>query len=266
MNKFVDKRGFSIVELLVTLAVSGVLVALLTRGYITQKRSTESEADLRDMNMKTQLAMGQIKQIIRNAGLGAEDNLTSSAGSFQPANGAALTDVFTFTPRNDGPDRLTVITGFPAQTRISCANASGTCVSQNIDVLDAGFFDTGTGRYLYAAPSIRNRYSEVTNVSGNTLTLNESMTVHDNDPVYRLSAYTIGLDTDEDGSQMDVDNDGDTLDGDGDGQPDLYIYDNLTDLSDETVRKVAARQVAAMRLVPVPVSMGQRRERADRGR
>ncbi len=241
MKKLFEKKGFSIVELLVTLAVSGVLVALLTRGYIMQKRSSESEADLRDMNLKTQMAMSQIKQYLRNAGLGAEDNLTANTGSFQRANNTPLSDVFTFTPRSDGPDTITVITGFPSQTQVSCA--AGTCVSQNVVVDDAAAFNTETGRYIFAAPSIRNRFLEVAAVAGNTLTLNETVTVHDGDPVYRLSAYTITLDRNGDDSELDVDSDNQVGDGDdqlhGDENPDLYIYNNLEDLTDETDCKVS---------------------------
>jgi len=233
------RKGFSIVELLVTLAVSGVLVALLSQGYIAQKRSSEGESDLRDMNLKTQLAMNQIKQILRNAGLGAEENLTKNTGLLNGTN-VDFSSVFTITPRDDGPDALTVVTGYPARTRVVCPG--GTCSTSVIDVLDAAAFDTDTGRYIFVAPSIQNQYHEVTSVSDNTLTLDQSITVHNDDPVYRINAYTITLDADGDGTPLDVDGDGSTLDGDQDPAgvevPDLYIYDNRADMDDESEAKI----------------------------
>jgi len=247
------RKGFSIVELLVTLAVSGTLVALLSRGYIVQKRSAESESGLRDMNLRTQLAMNQIKKIIRNAGLGAEENLTHSTGTFNGEN-QTFTSVFTLTPRNDGPDALTVVTGYPARSYISCTQDTGTCtenctedtgtcVSANIDVDETEHFDTVNGKYIFVAPSIRNGYREVQSIVSDTLTLNASVTVHNNDPVYRVAAHTIALDRHGDGTVLDVDGDGSTGDGDYDPGgveiPDLYIYDNLVDPDDETLFKLS---------------------------
>ena len=99
-------------------------------------------------------------------------------------------------------------------------------------------FDTGTGRYVYIGPSVRNGFLEVTALEAYTLTLSEPVTVFDNDPVFRPTAYTITLDMDTDGNPLDVDADGLTSDGDGDRSPDLYIYNNLEDLDHEEDSKV----------------------------
>jgi len=221
---------------MVTLAVSAVVVVVLAGGYLTHKRGYESEADLRDMEMKAQMAMNTVKGLIRTAGLGCEDNFKSGAGFFQGAT-RSFANVITSLNRNDGPDSLTVVTGLRARTRVNCA--AGTCTNNVIQVLDAGGFDTGPGRYLFPVPSIRNRFVQVLDVSGTALTLDTALTVHHDDLVYRVNAYTMGLDMDGDGSRLDVDGDGSGADGDGDNVPDLYVHDNLADLADESLSKVA---------------------------
>ena len=237
-------RGFSIVELMVALAVSGILVTLLASAYIAQKRSFESESELREMNLKGQLAMNLIKQYIRNAGLGAEHNLETSSSVLQGAN-RNFSDVFNVASteaRSDGPDTMHIVTGFPSRSRVVCG--TGACTSNMVEVEDSSHFDTGRGQYVFFAPSLKNRYQTINLITGNVLTLSESVTVHNNDPVYRVNAHTITLDLDGGGSQKDVDNDGVTDDGDdttrtcGENnehfRPDLYLYDNRFDLSDET--------------------------------
>ena len=229
-------RGFSLVELLVTLGVSGILAVVLMSGFLSQKRTYEGEAELRDMQMKAQLAMNQIKQYIRNAGLGCEENFKNGSAVLQGAN-QDFSNVFTVTPRDDGPDTLSVITGFRSRGRIVCA--SGSCVSNTIEVTQPDSFDTGSGRYLFAAPAIENRFLQVTTIMEPQLTLSGTITVHHDDPVYRVNAYTVTLDTDGAGSNLDVDGDGSISDGDNNNRPDLYIYDNRVDLADETLCKVA---------------------------
>jgi len=235
MKKPHANSGFSLAELLVTLLVGGIMVSMMVRGYIAQNRSSENEAALRDMNVKAQLAMNQIKHLIRNAGLGAEGNLGGS-GEFIEGAHWDFSDVFTVEPRSDGPDTLTVVSGFPVQAFVDCSE--GVCTSNSIDVDDASNFDTGTRRYVYVGPSVTNQYVEIDQVAGDTLTLSQPVSAFHNDPVYRPTAYTITLDMDEQGNPMDVDGDGSTSDGDTNNSPDLYIYDNLEDLTDEADAKV----------------------------
>jgi len=237
MCTVLKRKGFSIVELLVALAVSGVVIVALASGYIVQKRTYEEEADLRDMQMKAQLAMNQIKQYIRNAGLGCEESFQSGTVSFQGAN-QSFSNVFDVSARNDGPDTLTVVTGFRSVARAVCTDLEPPCTSSVLEVNDTSRFNTGSGRYVFTAPSIQNRYQEVVSIADPYLTLDGTITYHDDDPIYRIGAYTITLDKDGDGTPMDVDGDGETLDGDGDAYPDLFVYDNLLDLASEETAKV----------------------------
>jgi len=253
-----NRKGFTIVELLVTLAVSGTLVALLTRGYIVQKRSAEGEASLRELNMKSQLAMNRIKTIVRNAGLGSERNLTQLSGTVDGAN-QSFGDVFTVTSRDDGPDALTVVTGHPARTTVKCNQDTpdtctdaekctadaGTCQSSTVHLAtadDLEHFDAANRRYVFIAPSLRNEYREIVSLLDDQIVLDEVVTVHHNDPVYRVAAHTIALDRDGDGATLDVDGDGSIADSDpdpgGSESPDLHIYDNLENPADEGDHKL----------------------------
>jgi hypothetical protein len=89
------------------------------------------------------------------------------------------------------------------------------------------------------APTSDNRYLAITNINGLLVSLSDSVKVNDGDEVFRVNAYTITLDRNGDGTPLDVDGDGKTSDGDGDPIPDLYICDNMDDMTDEGVCKVA---------------------------
>ena len=97
-------QGFSMVELLVTMVIGALAIAFMSSAYIAQKRVAEGESSLREVNVRAQLVMNRIKQYIRNAGLGAESNLTKGASVLEGAN-RSYGDVFTAEARSDGPRR-----------------------------------------------------------------------------------------------------------------------------------------------------------------
>jgi len=230
-----DRTGYSIVELLVTLAVSGALVALLARGYMVQKSSAESEAVLRDLNLKSQLAMERIRNLIRNAGLGAEESL-ASGDALENAN-PDFTEVFTLASRSDGPDALTVVTGYPPIGWVQCNTDTPTCTTEctvasgicrdsnqvymtlrDPDRTLSEEFDTAHKRYVFIAPSGTNAWRLLQTTPDDKLTLDQALTVQNRDPVYRVAARTIALDLN--------------------AAPGLYLYDNLADLANEEEYKL----------------------------
>jgi type IV pilus assembly protein PilW len=235
-------KGFSLTELLVALVVSGVLIIGVVGGYIVNKRSYEDEVGIREMQMNAQVAMDQVKQVIMTAGLGCKDNFPPLGSDTLQGRFRNASRVLTISNRTNGPDMVTVVTGIRGQTRIN-GDSEG-----NVIALDSiTGFDTARGRYLFVGPTVDNRYLEITGINGLLVTLSDSIKVNDQDQVFRINAYTITLDQNPDGTAIDVDGDGSTADGDrnsdiasyGNPVPDLYICDNMDDLADETVCKVA---------------------------
>lgn len=249
------QAGFSLTELLVALVAALVLIVAVASGYVVNKRSYEEEVWVRDMQMNALVAMDRVKDLVMNAGVGCKENFPPLGGdtlqcSF-PIRDASR--VLTISNSTDGPDTLTVVTGLKPVTFATCPCQSESppcqyCQGTAIDVGDARLFDTGTSRYLFLAPSDRNRYSIVTDVTGSRITLSDPVKWNDNAGVFRVNAYTITLDQTPDGSAIDVDGDGSTDDGDGTAEkaayngrsiPDLYVCDNTRDLAHEADCKVA---------------------------
>lgn len=230
----VDCGGFSLTELLVALVVSGVLVVAVVGGYVVQKGTYEDEAGLRDLQMNGRIALDQIARVVRNAGLGCRENFPPQGTDVIQGAFRTLSRVFTAHNRSDGPDTLNVVSGLASRARVQ-TRAEG--VTFRLSSVDG--FDLATGRYVFIAPWQNNRFQQVVAISGSDVTVSSSRSVFAGDKVFRVNAYTITLDQKDRNTLLDVDGDGSTDDGDGDGVPDLAIFDNTADLTDESLVHVA---------------------------
>jgi prepilin-type N-terminal cleavage/methylation domain-containing protein len=233
-----SRKAFSLPELLVTLVVSGLLVGGIVSGYMVQKKTYEDEADLIDMQMNGRLAMNRVAEVIRSAGLGCKDNFQETdkvEGAFTD-----YTEVFTVLDRNDGPDRLTVVTGLRSRTRVETVGADHVILEEIENPNGVPYFDVDKNRYIFFSPQADNQYLEALAVDDVarevrlshpcTTTGNDFCSIRQGDNVFRVNAYTITVDETTSGVVYDVDGDGSDIDYDGDGTPDLYIYSNANDL------------------------------------
>lgn len=229
-----DRRGFSLTELLVALVVSAVLVVGVAGGYVVQKGTYEDEASLRDLQMNGRIALDQIARIVRNAGLGCRENFPPHGTDTVQGAFRTVSRVFTVQNRTNGPDSLTVATGLASRARIQ-TTAEGT----SVQVSSVDGFDLGTGRYIFIAPWENNRFQEILAISGLNVTVSSPRSVFAGDKVFRVNVYTITLDQRGRTTLLDVDGDGSTDDNDNDGIPHLCMFDNTADLADESSAAVA---------------------------
>jgi len=238
-------KAFSLVELMVTLVVSGLLVSGIVGGYVVQKKIYEDESGMIDMQMNGRLAMDRVAEVIRNAGLGCKDNFPPNNNQVIEGAFANYTQVFTVTDRNDGPDVLTVVSGRRRRTVVESLGADYVVVEEIKNPNGVPFFDLDKNRYIFFSPQGENQFLEVLGVDESTREVklsapcttlgNEFCTIREGDNVFRVNAYTITLDQIGSASvYVDVDHDGADVDGDGDGVPDLYIYSNTNDLIPDT--------------------------------
>jgi prepilin-type N-terminal cleavage/methylation domain-containing protein len=234
-----SNKAFSLVELMVTLVVSGLLVSGIVGGYVVQKRSYEDESGMIDMQMNGRLAMDRAAEIIRNAGLGCKDNFPPKDNQVLEGAFNNYAQVFTVKDRNDGPDVLTVVSGLRRRTVVESLGADHVVVEEIKNPNGVPFFDLDKGRYIFFSPQGENQFLEVLGVDESTRQVklsapcttldNEFCSIRDGDNVFRVNAYTITLD--QNGTEIiDVDDDGSVVDRDGDLWPDLYIYSNTRDL------------------------------------
>lgn len=231
--------GFSLPELMVTLVVSGLLVTGIASGYLAHKSGYENEAQFIDMQMNARLAMDEIAEIVRNAGIGAKNNFPPAENETLYGAFRSAAQVFTAIDRNDGPDELTVVTGLRARTRVESVLSDRVVLADVLNHNDLPMFDTDRKRYLFFSPQGENRFLEILtlNEMSREVTLSDPCTnpddefcpVKEGDEVYRVNAYTITLD--RNGNEyLDVDGDGSVEDRDLDTVPDLYLYNNISDL------------------------------------
>jgi type II secretory pathway pseudopilin PulG len=241
-NILCSTRAFSLPELMVTLLVSGLLMIGIVSGYMVQKRSYEDEASLIDMQMNGRLATDRIAEIIRNAGLGCKDNFPPKKNDTVAGVFNDYTRVFTVADRNDGPDRLTVVSGLRRRTVVEALGPDYAVLEEIENPNGVAFFDLDKSRYIFFSPQGSNEFLEVMSVDEMTrevklsppctTTTNEFCSIKEGDNVFRVNAYTVTID--QNGTEfpeyIDVDDDGSTIDRDGDRHPDLYIYANTKDL------------------------------------
>lgn len=76
-------RGFSLVELVVTMAIFSILMAGIFQAYIAQMKSTSREYNIAESDIDRQIGQGIINRDIFMAGYGLADDYTA-AGTFAP--------------------------------------------------------------------------------------------------------------------------------------------------------------------------------------
>jgi prepilin-type N-terminal cleavage/methylation domain-containing protein len=229
-----NRGGFTLTELLVALAVSGVLVVGLAAAYTVQKGTYEDEASLRDLQMNGRIAVDQVARVIRNAGLGCRENFPPEGSDTVQGASRNATRIFQAQNATTGPDTLTVVTGLASRTQIQTDSEGSVFRLASMDG-----FDLTTGRYIYVAPFEKNRFLKILAISGPDVTVSESRSVFAGYKVFRVNLYTITLDQRDRDTPIDVDGDGSTGDNDGDEIPDLAIFDNAALLTDESLSEVA---------------------------
>ena len=123
-------KGLTLIELLVALAISGILTAALYRTFIGQHKTYAVQEQVVDMQQNARVAISRMMREIRMAGFGNVSDVLKSGG----VNG--FTDVIT--PNNNS---ITIVGGF-RQISTLAANAE---VGQNkitlANATDASEFD-----------------------------------------------------------------------------------------------------------------------------
>ncbi len=133
-------NGVTLIELLIAVAISGILAAGFYRGFINQQRVYTVQGQVADMQQNARIALGKMIREIRMAGFGGLDYVLGLSGG---VNG--------FTQRIvPGSNTITIVGGFKPVRRdngdpIQIVSISGSQVTLNYATDD---FDTSTHRYI----------------------------------------------------------------------------------------------------------------------
>jgi prepilin-type N-terminal cleavage/methylation domain-containing protein len=173
---FRKKKGLTLIELLIALALSSILIAALYRVFISQHKTYGIQDQVADMQQNVRIAIGQMTREIRMAGYGG-----NILAIFSNING--FTDIVT-----PADNSITIIladqVGVLKQTAAKGLN--------QLEVTNASIFNTEKKRYLCL--NGLNNYS-IQSIGADTITLTTSLSEDHviNEPVYLVKAITYSL-------------------------------------------------------------------------
>ncbi|MDI6763579.1 MAG: prepilin-type N-terminal cleavage/methylation domain-containing protein [Thermodesulfobacteriota bacterium] len=205
-----NKRGLTLIELLIVLVISSILIAGIYRTFIGQQHTYTVQEQVVDMQQSLRMAINQMVREIRMAGLGdlrpqdEDDKNDPKTLRWTGAGGMHGKYKNIVNPSDDGQS-ITVVGAFQEMTFITVKPDSS---GLKFQVDDASGFNTGGLQYL----SINGTESaRVKNIVGKEIELFDPLTENHfvNEPVFRVMAITYSL-------------------GVFDGKPALLRNDNVT--------------------------------------
>jgi prepilin-type N-terminal cleavage/methylation domain-containing protein len=193
-----SQKGFTLVELMVVLAILGIVVVGVLGLVTRQNKAYHSEEAIIDMQMSNRVAMDRLTHLVRIAGFGCQQNISNGVNGF--------TTVITATNNNNAPDSLIIISGLRKIGVIDDGDgtAGETFTTTVIPiVMDdsrplSDFFNDSNKQYFYISPAISKGFLTIAgdgvNDTNKTLTkISGNITLNEGDNVYTVKAYTLAI-------------------------------------------------------------------------
>ena len=135
-----NRKGMTLIELLVALTISGILVAGVYRTFISQQHTYTVQDQVVDMQQNVRLAINRMTRELRMAGFGKMDATFFGHGG--------MYGTFSNVVNPGGDDHsVTIVVGY--QTLIpTTMSLNATTGSNSIFLNDVSGFDTGTKKYI----------------------------------------------------------------------------------------------------------------------
>jgi prepilin-type N-terminal cleavage/methylation domain-containing protein len=159
-----NEPGFTLIEIMIALAIAGILLVSIYNLYISQSRTYTVQEQVSEMQQNARVAMNIISRDIRMAGFGQPSWTTINGTSGITYKGINVTDGGT-----GNPDTLTVVGCIdppPGKLGSAAAVGSTTITLQSSDEADK--FNTTTKSDIFIG-ELEN--AKVTGVSGAVLTI-----------------------------------------------------------------------------------------------
>jgi prepilin-type N-terminal cleavage/methylation domain-containing protein len=169
-----NRRGVTLIELLVAVSITGLLVGGIYRTFVSQQHTYTVQEQIVDMQQNVRLAINRMTRELRMAGYGRVNGINQNA----------------ITPGGGG-NSVTVVGGYQVLTTLSANATSG---SKTILVNDASGFNTGTKQYL----SINGTESlQIQKITGNQIDFKGGTQLSDEhfagEPVFLIMAITYSI-------------------------------------------------------------------------
>lgn len=188
MNEILKKnKGITLIELLVALAISGLLVAALYRTFIGQQKTYVAQDQVVDMQQNMRVAISRMMGDIRMTGFGNVSMVlpvTFTGGTFNNI----------LNPNTPVSDSLTLVTSLNTPATLTTSGSIGQnqiVVSTLTDSQGNALFDTGNRRYI-SVGGLESYIITSVNNGTSTITLNGSLTYNHpfGTPVFMIRAIT----------------------------------------------------------------------------
>ena len=191
--------GFTLVEMMVVMAILGIIVVGVMGVIISQNTRYHSEEALIDMQLNASVAMDRLTREIRMAGFGCADGLKSAGMTIDSvAYQAALVPT---TDSSTGWDQLTIISGLEQVALVKEDNLGNNIVklTKFNDSSNNPYFSSTADdkKFCYISPAVTQTALLVSGISSSdgSITLNRSVNVFQDNTIYRVRAYTYSLRT-----------------------------------------------------------------------
>jgi prepilin-type N-terminal cleavage/methylation domain-containing protein len=162
------EAGFTLIELMIVLAISSVVIAAVFATFISQQKSYAVQTKVSDMQQNARAALTLMERDLRMAGFGVSD----SGFTVQAFAGNNVTSVVTVANNTSPtPDQITVV--YAAQQISTVSAVSDT----NVTLVNTTGFGTANGTQYIAFETVRNVYT-IQAINGNILTLNSAPPSH----------------------------------------------------------------------------------------
>lgn len=101
-----NEKGYTLVELIIAIAIGIVLISAASATYIAQSRSFSTQENVSEVNSQSKIAHNIISNNIRSAGFGRPDDMNIQQ---TPVNG--IPNVITPVDNTNAPDAVTILGG-----------------------------------------------------------------------------------------------------------------------------------------------------------
>jgi type IV pilus assembly protein PilW len=180
------EKGITLIELLITLAIIGILIAGIYKTFISQQHTYAVQEQVADTQQNVRIAINQMMRELRMAGYGRLDT------TFWGADGMHGKYKNAVTPEDNG-QKVTVVGAFVQATTLAANADSG---SNTLLFTDASRFDVAGKKYFCINGTESHR---IQSINGNQITLFPGVTLtqdhYAGEPVFMILAVTYSLGT-----------------------------------------------------------------------
>ncbi|MGB9627790.1 MAG: prepilin-type N-terminal cleavage/methylation domain-containing protein [Thermodesulfobacteriota bacterium] len=187
------ERGITLIELLVTLAISAILVAGIYKTFISQQHTYAVQEQVVDVQQNVRIAINQMMRELRMAGYGIDSKFWDEYTGADPLHGKYKNAI---TPE-DGGQKVTIVSALLQATTLASNADSG---SNTLLLNDASIFDIAGKKYFSINGIESHRIKSITyNVDGDKdqISLFPGVTLTQDhkagDPVFMILAVTYSL-------------------------------------------------------------------------